>query len=56
MTWYCRDDTVSRHHCELERTPLGIIVRDLGSTNHTRVGRTAVREAVIESGSTIVVG
>jgi transcriptional regulator with GAF, ATPase, and Fis domain len=50
------DDTVSRHHCELERTPLGIIVRDLGSTNHTRVGRTAVREAVIESGSTIVVG
>ncbi len=50
------DDTVSRHHCELERTPLGIIVRDLGSTNHTRVGRTAVREAVIESGSTLVVG
>ena len=50
------DDTVSRHHCELERTPLGIIVRDLGSTNHTRVGRTAVREAMIESGSTIVVG
>ncbi|HWZ89436.1 MAG TPA: sigma 54-interacting transcriptional regulator, partial [Polyangiaceae bacterium] len=50
------DDTVSRHHCKLERTPLGIIVRDLGSTNHTRVGRTAVREAVVESGSTIVVG
>lgn len=50
------DDTVSRHHCELERTARGVIVRDLGSTNHTRVGRTAVREAVIESGSTIVVG
>ena len=46
------DDTVSRHHCELERTPNGIVVRDLGSTNHTRVGRTAVREAVVESGST----
>ena len=50
------DDTVSRHHCEFERTATGIVVRDLGSTNHTRVGRTAVREAVIESGSTIVVG
>jgi len=50
------DDTVSRHHCELERTAVGLVVRDLGSTNHTRVGRTAVREAVIESGSTIVVG
>ena len=50
------DDTVSRHHCELERTSNGVVVRDLGSTNQTRVGRTAVREAVIESGSTIVVG
>ena len=50
------DDTVSRHHCELERTSKGVVVRDLGSTNQTRVGRTAVREAVIESGSTIVVG
>ncbi len=37
------DDTVSRHHCVLERRSTGIVVRDLGSTNHTRVGRTAVR-------------
>jgi hypothetical protein len=29
------DDTVSRHHCELERATSGIVVRDLGSTNHT---------------------
>ena len=50
------DDTVSRQHCELERRAQGILVRDLGSTNHTRVGRTAVREAVVESGATISVG
>lgn len=50
------DDTVSRHHCVLERRPSGIVVRDLGSTNHTRVGRTAVREATIEPGSTLTVG
>jgi transcriptional regulator with AAA-type ATPase domain len=50
------DDTVSRHHCVLERRAEGIVVRDLGSTNHTRVGRTAVREATIEPGSTITVG
>ena len=50
------DDTVSRHHCVLERRPEGIVVRDLGSTNQTRVGRTAVREATIEPGSTISVG
>jgi transcriptional regulator with GAF, ATPase, and Fis domain len=50
------DDTVSRQHCELERRSQGVMVRDLGSTNHTRVGRTAVREAVVESGATISVG
>jgi transcriptional regulator with GAF, ATPase, and Fis domain len=50
------DDTVSRHHCELERNATGILVRDLGSTNHTRVGRTAIHEAVVESGATLTVG
>jgi transcriptional regulator with GAF, ATPase, and Fis domain len=50
------DDTVSRHHCVLERRAEGIVVRDLDSTNHTRVGRTAVREATVEPGSTITVG
>jgi transcriptional regulator with GAF, ATPase, and Fis domain len=50
------DDTVSRQHCELERRAQGVVVRDLGSTNHTRVGRTAVHEAVVESGATITVG
>jgi len=50
------DDTVSRHHCELTRGPTGIVVRDLGSTNHTRVGRTTVREATIEPGASLTVG
>ncbi len=50
------DDTVSRHHCELERRAQGVFVRDLGSTNHTKVGRTAVSEAVVETGATISVG
>ena len=50
------DDTVSRHHCELERTAGGVSIRDLGSTNHTRIGRSKVREATIQPGTTIVVG
>jgi transcriptional regulator with GAF, ATPase, and Fis domain len=50
------DDTVSRQHCELERRAQGVLVRDLDSTNHTKVGRMAVREAVVESGATISVG
>jgi len=50
------DDTVSRHHCELRRSTTGISIKDLGSTNHTRVGRTIVREATIEPGATLTVG
>src|SRR6478735_4732615 len=50
------DDTVSRHHCELVREARGVLVRDLGSTNHTRVGQAVVREAVIEVGTTLSVG
>jgi transcriptional regulator with GAF, ATPase, and Fis domain len=50
------DDTVSRHHCELERTSSGIVVKDLDSTNHTRVGQSTVREASIEPGVTLTVG
>jgi transcriptional regulator with GAF, ATPase, and Fis domain len=50
------DDTVSRHHCVLERGATGILVKDLGSTNHTRIGRTTVREASVEPGATLVVG
>lgn len=50
------DDTVSRHHCEIERSSSGLMIRDLGSTNQTRLGRTAVREASLEPGTTITVG
>src|SRR4051812_16120226 len=33
-----RDDTVSRRHLEIARTAEGLHVRDLGSTNATRIG------------------
>ena len=38
------------HHCELLRAPDGIHVRDLESTNGTRVDGTRIREAVLGSG------
>jgi transcriptional regulator with GAF, ATPase, and Fis domain len=50
------DDTVSRHHCEILRTPRGLLVRDLGSTNQTRIGRSKVTEATLEAGATLTVG
>jgi transcriptional regulator with GAF, ATPase, and Fis domain len=50
------DDTVSRHHCELTRTADGILVRDLGSTNGTRVQGARVTEAVVPPGTVLKVG
>ena len=50
------DDTVSRHHCEIVRTPRGLMVRDLGSTNQTRIGRSRVTEATLEPGATLTIG
>jgi transcriptional regulator with GAF, ATPase, and Fis domain len=50
------DDTVSRHHCEVVRTPRGLLVRDLGSTNQTRIGRSKITEATLEPGAVLTVG
>jgi transcriptional regulator with GAF, ATPase, and Fis domain len=50
------DDTVSRHHCELTRMPDGVHVKDLGSTNGTRVQGARVQEATLPAGSVLKVG
>ena len=51
-----RDDTVSRRHLEIERVPEGLRLRDLGSTNGTRIGGATVREAVVVTGTIFSVG
>jgi transcriptional regulator with GAF, ATPase, and Fis domain len=50
------DDTVSRHHCELSRANDGVHVRDLGSTNGTRVQGARVSEAIVQPGTVLRVG
>jgi transcriptional regulator with GAF, ATPase, and Fis domain len=50
------DDTVSRHHCELVRTSQGVQVKDLGSTNGTKVDGTRIHEAMVMPGSVLKVG
>src|SRR3954471_22928137 len=50
------DPHVSYHHAELTRTPSGAVLRDLGSSNGTRVANIAIKEAVLSSGAEIVVG
>jgi transcriptional regulator with GAF, ATPase, and Fis domain len=50
------DDTVSRQHVELTRSPEGVHVRDLGSTNGTKVQGARVQEATVSPGTVLKVG
>jgi len=50
------DRTVSRHHCEMRRTPAGWELHDLGSTNGTSYAGSRIHAAVIPMGSVIDVG
>jgi transcriptional regulator with GAF, ATPase, and Fis domain len=50
------DDTVSRHHCVLSPRADGIQVRDLESTNGTKVQGARVTEAIVQAGTVLKVG
>jgi DNA-binding NtrC family response regulator len=50
------DDTVSRHHCEVERRGDVVWVKDLGSTNGTRIGGSKITEALAPPGSILRFG
>ena len=50
------DPTVSRYHLELEATPRGIRVKDLGSLNGTFLGSIAVEAVVVPPGTRIGIG
>ena len=44
------DATVSRRHLEIKRTPLGLLLRDLGSRNGTWIETRRIIEAFVEPG------
>jgi DNA-binding NtrC family response regulator len=50
------DPTVSRRHAEITRTPDGLVLRDLGSTNGTFVGEVRIREVFLGETRTFRVG
>src|SRR6476620_4722173 len=50
------DPTVSRLHAEREHRPDGLWVRDLGSTNGTRVNGVRVESANVPDGATLQLG
>ncbi len=51
-----RDGMVSRRHFSLEHTLEGLVVRDLGSTNGTRIRGVLVHEALVPPGDAIEIG
>lgn len=50
------EDSVSRNHCLIKRTGRSYVIRDLGSTNGTRVNDSLIDEAVLRDGDLIQVG
>ena len=50
------DDTVSRSHCEIVREGNGVRIRDLGSTNGTKVDGMRITDAFIQPGAVIKIG
>ncbi len=50
------DPNVSRQHAELRLAGAQVVLRDLGSTNGTRVNRRAVTQVVLQPGDRIEIG
>lgn len=50
------DTAVSRRHAEIVRTPQGLVLRDLESTNGTRIGETRISEAYLSTESVFTLG
>jgi hypothetical protein len=50
------DPTVSRRHCEIQFTPTGCLLRDLGSTNGTFVFGVQISEVPLDYGAEFRLG
>ena len=51
-----RNQTVSRHHCEIEATAAGHRVRDLGSTNGIELDGCLIMDAMLHPGAQLMIG
>ncbi len=50
------DNTVSRRHVEFERTPRGLLLRDLASRNGSFIEGRQIMQAFVEPGDTVAIG
>ena len=54
--WVLSDGSVSGTHCEVEHNDSGFLVRDLGSTNGTKVNNEPVKEKALFRNDIIMIG
>jgi hypothetical protein len=55
-TIFLDDVTVSRRHAEIESTPEGFVVRDVGSLNGTYLNRERIEQATLANGDELQIG
>jgi len=54
--WMIQDGSVSGTHCEIEKTKTGYLLRDLGSTNGTKVNGETIKLSGVYKNDIIIVG
>jgi predicted component of type VI protein secretion system len=54
--WVLPDGSVSGTHCEIEHSENGFVIRDLGSTNGTKVNNEPVKEQPLYRNDIILIG
>ena len=54
--WVLPDGSVSGTHCEIEKSATGFLIRDLGSTNGTKVNNEPVKERALFRNDIILMG
>ena len=54
--WVLQDGSVSGAHCEIEKSEAGFNLRDLGSTNGTKVNNEPIKEKLLFRNDIILMG
>lgn len=54
--WVLQDSSVSGSHCEIEKTDNGFLIRDLGSTNGTKVNSEPIKDKLLFRNDIIHIG
>jgi len=54
--WIVQDGSISGTHCEIEKSDDGFLIRDLGSTNGTKINNVTIKEKALSRNDIILLG